>query len=93
MFSLRVTPEATVGGALDKLLRGVGDLPERLEGRRKMTPADFTDVLARREEHYHSAPYTPAAATADLAPGTYYLTRVDEMRRRHYERKPTALAS
>jgi len=87
MFSLRVTTtEASVGGALDKLLRGIQDIPARLEARRAMTPAEFTDILAKREENYHAAPFVPSMSPADLAPGVYYLTEIDAMRRRHYER-------
>ena len=87
MFSLRVTTtDAGVGGALDKLLRGVNDIPERLQARRVLTPAQFTDVLAKREENYHAAPFTPSMPSSDLAPGVYYLASIDEMRRRLYER-------
>ena len=87
MFSLRVTTtDAGVGGALDKLLRGVKDIPERLQARRLVTPAEFTDVLAKRGENYHAAPFSPSMPAADLAPGVYYLANVDEMRRRFYER-------
>lgn len=87
MFSLRVSPEsASVGGSLDQLLRGIADIPERLQGRRKLTPAKFTEVLARREEHYHAAPFQPSMSASDLAPGVFFLKSVDEMRRRFYER-------
>jgi len=87
LFSLRVSPaSAAVGGPLDRLLRGLADIPQRLEARRKLTPTEFTDVLARREENYHAAPFMPKMPASDLAPGSYYLSRVDEMRRRFYER-------
>ena len=87
MFSLRVSPEsASVGGALDQLLRGIADIPERLATRREMTPEEFTAVLARREEHHRAAPFQPSMPASDLAPGAYYLTTIDEMRRRFYER-------
>jgi len=87
MFSLRVSPEsASVGGALDQLLRGIADIPERLATRREMTPEEFTAILARREEHHHAAPFQPSMPASDLASGAYYLTTIDEMRRRFYER-------
>lgn len=35
-----------------------------------------------------SAPYKPVGPTSNLFPGTWYLTEVDEMHRRKYERVP-----
>ena len=38
------------------------------------------------------APYTPVGSTEDMFPGTWYVTHIDEMHRRTYERKPLKLA-
>lgn len=34
------------------------------------------------------APYTPVGSVDTLFPGTWYLTKVDDMHRRQYERSP-----
>ena len=38
------------------------------------------------------APYTPVGSTEDMFPGTWYITHIDEMHRRTYERNPLKLA-
>ena len=40
-----------------------------------------------------SAPYTPVGDTSHLTPGTWHLTRIDDMHRREYERSPTGSSS
>lgn len=58
-----------------------------LERRTRFTPEQFADALDVRRESLHRAPYAPAGDRALLFPGTWYLSGIDEMRRRHYERK------
>lgn len=41
-----------------------------------------------REQTHHLAPYQPVGSSAELFPGTYYLTAVDDKHRRGYERVP-----
>ncbi|UYV69413.1 HMGCS1, partial [Cordylochernes scorpioides] len=88
LFSLRASNDGSLGSSLERLHSSLQDLNARLESRRKVAPAEFTSVLRLREETHHMAPYTPLGRVEDLYPGTFYLTRVDEMHRRNYERKP-----
>ncbi|XP_027853339.2 hydroxymethylglutaryl-CoA synthase 1-like [Aphis gossypii] len=58
-----------------------------LRRRTRFTAEQFADALDVRRESLHRAPYAPAGDRALLFPGTWYLSGIDEMRRRHYERK------
>jgi hydroxymethylglutaryl-CoA synthase len=40
----------------------------------------------RKKAHLQKS-YTPLGSTEDLFPGTYYLTKIDDMYRRFYEIK------
>jgi len=86
MYCLRVTSDASPGSSLDKLLRGVSDVTDRLQARSKMSPSDFDAILSRREETHLQAPYIPLMPSSDLTNGTYYLKEIDGKRRRIYER-------
>ncbi|KAJ7988199.1 hypothetical protein DPEC_G00321130 [Dallia pectoralis] len=88
LYSLRVSQDATPGSALDKLCASLFDLKNRLDSRRKVSPAVFADNLMLREKTHHLAPYVPQGSVEDLFPGTWYLTRVDEKHRREYARRP-----
>ena len=46
------------------------------------------DALTRDLFALVVAPYTPVGSTEDIFPGTWYVTHIDEMHRRAYERKP-----
>ena len=87
MFSLRVT--ATDDSlSLKAIKTALADVPARLESRRSVPAAQFTAILAAKEEAYNRAPYSPVGPVQDLAPGVYYLSSVDAKYRRHYARIP-----
>ncbi|XP_067134383.1 hydroxymethylglutaryl-CoA synthase 1-like [Centruroides vittatus] len=88
MYSLYFVNDASPGSALDKLHNSLSDIRSRLDSRKRVDPSEFTAVLKLREETHHKAPYIPKGNIEDLFPGTWYLTHVDEMHRRQYERKP-----
>lgn len=88
MYSLYFVNNANSEFNLDKLHSSLSDIPNRLNSRKKIDPAEFTAILKLREEIHHKAPYVPKANIEDLFPGTWYLTSIDEMHRRQYERKP-----
>lgn len=48
------------------------------------TNAIYNQACALRLKAYGSNNYTPAGDIASLAPGTYYLERIDEAYRRSY---------
>ncbi|XP_073334433.1 hydroxymethylglutaryl-CoA synthase, cytoplasmic isoform X1 [Pagrus major] len=88
LYSLRVTQDHTPGSGLDKLVSSLSDLKVRLESRRKVSPAVFSENMKLREETHHLASYVPRGSVEDLFPGTWYLTRVDDKHRREYSRRP-----
>ncbi|KAJ5994079.1 hypothetical protein N7451_009803 [Penicillium sp. IBT 35674x] len=65
-------------------------LNERLEARTAVSPEFYNEMCKIREKAYQQKSYTPIGSVDSLAPGTYYLTHVDEMFRRSYEKKPDA---
>eukprot|EP01121_Diplochlamys_sp_Union-15-3_P013148 TRINITY_DN4045_c0_g1_i1.p1 TRINITY_DN4045_c0_g1~~TRINITY_DN4045_c0_g1_i1.p1 ORF type:complete len:471 (-),score=68.09 TRINITY_DN4045_c0_g1_i1:119-1480(-) len=64
------------------------NLAGKLSSRIFVKPSDFVKTLELREERYLTENYEPIDSIDDLAPGTYYLTKVDKKNRRFYERKP-----
>ncbi|XP_056146372.1 hydroxymethylglutaryl-CoA synthase, cytoplasmic [Lampris incognitus] len=87
LYSVRVTQDSTPGSRLDKMVSSLYNLRARLDSRRKVSPAIFTENLKLREERHHEASYTPRGSVEDLFPGTWYLTRVDDKHRREYARR------
>ncbi|XP_026074969.1 hydroxymethylglutaryl-CoA synthase, cytoplasmic-like isoform X2 [Carassius auratus] len=87
LYSIKVTPDATPGSALDKLVSSLCDLQARLDSRKKVSPHVFAQNMKLREETHYLANYTPQGPVEDLFPGTWYLTRVDEKHRRQYSRR------
>ncbi|XP_033111184.1 hydroxymethylglutaryl-CoA synthase 1-like [Anneissia japonica] len=88
MFSLRVSSDASVGSRLYKLKASLDDLNKRLDQRKCVSAKEFTALMDHRERTHHLCDYTPQGSIEDLFPGTYYLTQVDHMHRRQYQRKP-----
>ncbi|KAL8586748.1 Hydroxymethylglutaryl-CoA synthase, cytoplasmic [Nucella lapillus] len=93
MFSLRVTQDRTQDSALDRLVASLSDLQARLDRREKVAPSDFDKCMKLREETHHLAPYKPVGSVDPLFPGTWYLTEIDGMYRRKYERRPPSPSS
>lgn len=91
MFSLKFTDNKAPGSSLLKLVSSLADLRHRLDARVSVSPADFDAAMRLREETHHRAPYTPVGDLSTLFPGTWYLSEVDAMHRRKYQR--TALAA
>lgn len=63
-------------------------LHNRLHERTAATPEAYDEMCQLREKAYQQRNYTPEGSIDSLAPGTYYLTHVDDMFRRKYEMKP-----
>ena len=84
MYSLRVLDSPQ----LSKLTQQLLDIPKTLAARRTVPPADFERTMKLREETHHLAPYKPVDDPAQLLPGTYYITNVDDKHRRSYVRVP-----
>ncbi|XP_077980833.1 hydroxymethylglutaryl-CoA synthase 1-like [Glandiceps talaboti] len=91
LYSIRVSEDTTPGSALLKVAASLSDLKERLDSRKKIAPGAFADTMKLRQDTHHLAPYSPVGVIEDLFPGTWYLTHVDEMHRRQYERVPVTV--
>lgn len=84
MFSLNVV--GSVAHIAEKI-----NLHERLAARVAVPPAEYTQVLALREQTYGLCGLEVSSSLQLLQPGTFYLVSVDEMGRRKYARKPIGL--
>ncbi|AEO58868.1 hmg-CoA synthase [Thermothelomyces thermophilus ATCC 42464] len=79
-FSLRVK------GSTEKIAQ-VLDIPNRLAARRQVPPETYDAMCDLRKKAHLQKDYTPEGDVSTIAPGTYYLTKVDDMFRRSYEIK------
>ncbi|QIW95161.1 hypothetical protein AMS68_000679 [Peltaster fructicola] len=78
MFSLKVK------GSIAELTQKV-DLQQRLTARRTVPPETYDEMCNMREKAHLKANYQPQGSVDTIVSGTYYLTNVDDMFRRHYE--------
>lgn len=86
MFALQISPDFTSGSRLERLYKNISDIPARLKQRQKISPEEFVRTLKLREDTHHLSPYTPQGPIDNLFSGTYYLTSIDDMFRRKYNR-------
>lgn len=82
MYSIKI-----VDNELPNLITNLKKCIDNLEKRIRVTPEKFTEVLEIRQKSLHQAPYVPVGNKEDLFPGTWYLSNIDELHRRYYERK------
>ncbi|KAJ1830406.1 3-hydroxy-3-methylglutaryl coenzyme A synthase [Coemansia sp. RSA 2706] len=64
------------------------DLVKRLDSRIQVAPKDFEQIMELREKTHNAQEYEPTGNVDQLAPGTYYLQKIDSMWRRAYGRVP-----
>jgi hydroxymethylglutaryl-CoA synthase len=69
------------------------DLFGRLQRRREITPQAFTDILERRTRHYGTNVIPSAPSSSALSPGTFYLTEIDQLWRRSYNRSSISVTT
>lgn len=86
MYSLTVSRDAGESSGLNKMIAALSYVKSQLAARHRVSPEEYTRVLALREQNCHVVPFTPTSDITDMFPGTYYLTQVDEKYRRTYER-------
>lgn len=82
MFSIKI-----VDNELPGLIKNLKKSIDNLEKRTRLTPEQFTEVLEIRQKSLHQAPYLPVGNKNQLFAGTWYLSNIDELHRRYYERK------
>ncbi|CAK1584741.1 unnamed protein product [Parnassius mnemosyne] len=87
MYSINICKDMSAGSKLERLIKSLNDTVSMLDKRQCVQPSVFTDLMDVRTKNYHTAPYEPSGSIDVLFPGTYYLVRIDEQRRRAYERK------
>ncbi|XP_025411560.1 hydroxymethylglutaryl-CoA synthase 2 isoform X1 [Sipha flava] len=82
MYSIKI-----VDNELAYMITNLKKCIDKLEKRIRVTPEKFTEVLEIRQKSLHQAPYVPVGNKKDLFPGTWYLSNIDELHRRYYERQ------
>ncbi|KAI8871411.1 hydroxymethylglutaryl-CoA synthase [Ramicandelaber brevisporus] len=86
MFSIRVVGStATIAEKMD--------LQNRLDARIHVKPEQYSEIMKLREETHQLKEYDPVGDVSVLAPGTFYLTKVDSKFRRSYARVPLAASN
>lgn len=88
MYSLTVTNDTNNDSDLSKLINKLDYIKPQLDARKCTSPDEFTDILDRREKNCHTAPFVPTSDIEQMFPGSYYLVKVDDKRRRFYQRVP-----
>lgn len=83
MYSITVTRD---GSALAKIVDALSYVKEELTERHRVSPSEYTKILALREQNCHVVPYVPQSSIDNMFPGTYFLVKVDEKYRRSYKR-------
>lgn len=86
MFSITITSDYSDNSPLHKLISKLSATKSLLAKRICIVPEKFSSMLDLREKNCHKAPYEPVGDIKQLFPGTYYLTKVDDMHRRSYSR-------
>ncbi|KAF4967623.1 hypothetical protein FZEAL_10516 [Fusarium zealandicum] len=75
-----------INGSVEKI-SNVLDITARLEARRAVAPATYDQMCDLRKQAHLQKDYTPKGEVSTIAPGTYYLTKVDDMFKREYSIK------
>jgi hydroxymethylglutaryl-CoA synthase len=88
LFSLVAPDDDATRAALERM-REAAALRERLAARRRASPEEFSRCMAQREQlHDARGAFEPQEPVDSLFPGTFYLTRKDELGRRFYAQTP-----
>lgn len=82
MYSIKI-----IDNGLPTLISNLKKSIDNLEKRIRVTPEQFTEVLEIRQKSLHQAPYIPISSKDHLFPGTWYLSNIDELHRRYYNKK------
>ncbi|KAI4343281.1 hypothetical protein MLD38_027808 [Melastoma candidum] len=85
MFSVKFN-EGTFPFCLSNIA-AVMSVDKKLKSRHEFAPEKFVETLHQMEKIYRAKDFMTSKDCSLLAPGTYYLTKVDSMYRRFYARK------
>eukprot|EP00357_Protocruzia_adherens_P030628 CAMPEP_0115046288 /NCGR_PEP_ID=MMETSP0216-20121206/48662_1 /TAXON_ID=223996 /ORGANISM="Protocruzia adherens, Strain Boccale" /LENGTH=1286 /DNA_ID=CAMNT_0002429345 /DNA_START=2875 /DNA_END=6735 /DNA_ORIENTATION=+ len=75
----------SVQGDLSEMIQKI-DLHRRLDARICQSPEEYSRRMANRQDRYHGNNFITTDSLEELAPGTFYLDRIDERWRRFYSR-------
>jgi hydroxymethylglutaryl-CoA synthase len=88
MFSFIGRQQSSTNGAFSlERIKTTTAMFTRLENRTRCSVAEFTAALDLRAIKYGKAPMTPEGSMEAIAPGSYYLTGINEKHHRAYARK------
>lgn len=87
MYSINICKDMSVGSKLEKLINSLHESVSMLDKRHVVEPSKFSELMDIRTQNYHTAPYEPSGSLESLFPGTYYLVKIDDQRRRTYDRR------
>ncbi|XP_061364195.1 hydroxymethylglutaryl-CoA synthase-like [Gastrolobium bilobum] len=85
MFSLQLR-EGQHPFSLSNIVK-VMDVDGKLKSRHEFPPEKFVETMKLMEHRYGAKEFVTSKDTSLLSPGTFYLTEVDSMYRRFYEKK------
>lgn len=72
-----------VNGSVETISKAL-DIPNRLEARRAVPPATYDEMCDLRKQAHLQKDFAPKGEVSTIIPGTYYLTKVDDMFKREY---------
>ena len=70
-----------------KIIKNNSDIIFRLKNRIKISPYLYESILLKKEKLYLKNNWTPSGNNSDLFAETYYLTKIDNLWRRFYNKK------
>ncbi|KAI4604176.1 ATP-dependent 5'-3' DNA helicase hcs1 [Pestalotiopsis sp. 9143b] len=72
-----------INGSTEEIAK-VLDIPNKLAARRVLTPVNYESFCELRHDAHLQKNFTPKGDVSTIAPGTYYLEKVDDMFKRFY---------
>ncbi|XP_024377715.1 hydroxymethylglutaryl-CoA synthase [Physcomitrium patens] len=81
LFSCKFTGGQKLSEIAEKM-----DIVAKLDSRIAVTPKEFVETMHLMETRYGAKDYTPISSKSTLRPSTFYITQVDALYRRTYER-------
>jgi len=85
-FTIKISDNCNEDSPLVKFSKVIEDVQSRLDSRQKLAPEEFVATLNLREKAIDSAPFVPQGNVKGMFPGSWFLTNIDEMHRRTYDR-------
>ncbi|KAG0616414.1 hypothetical protein M758_5G113500 [Ceratodon purpureus] len=81
LFSCKFVEGEKLSEIADKM-----SIASKLESRIQVTPKEFVDTMHLMETRYGAKDFIPVSSKSTLRPGTFFITQVDALYRRSYDR-------